>query len=89
MRKKKRNTVLGCKSLFAGCAMCLEIRKHSIDDGCDIYEMLQEIIALLYEFEKIYSFQDGNGRVGRLIMFKKCLRTGIFDRYQPGGTGQV
>ena len=28
-------------------------------------------------FEKIHPFQDGNGRVGRLIMFKECLRNGI------------
>lgn len=38
---------------------------------------LQEIIGFHYEFEKIHPFQDGNGRVGRLIMFKECLRNGI------------
>lgn len=38
---------------------------------------LQEIIEFHYEFEKIHPFQDGNGRVGRLIMFKECLRNGI------------
>lgn len=38
---------------------------------------LQDIIAFHYEFEKIHPFQDGNGRVGRLIMFKECLRNGI------------
>lgn len=38
---------------------------------------LREIIAFHYEFEKIHPFQDGNGRVGRLIMFKECLRNGI------------
>lgn len=38
---------------------------------------LQEIVAFHYEFEKIHPFQDGNGRIGRLIMFKECLRNGI------------
>lgn len=38
---------------------------------------LEEIIAFHYEFEKIHPFQDGNGRVGRIIMFKECLRNGI------------
>lgn len=38
---------------------------------------LQEIIAFHYAFEKIHPFQDGNGRIGRLIMFKECLRNGI------------
>ena len=30
-----------------------------------------------YEFEFIHPFQDGNGRVGRLIMFKECLKNNI------------
>lgn len=38
---------------------------------------MKEIIQFHYEFEKIHPFQDGNGRVGRLIMFKECLRNGI------------
>lgn len=29
------------------------------------------------KFERIYSFQDGNGRMGRLIMFKECLKYNI------------
>ena len=37
----------------------------------------EEILEFHYEFEKIHPFQDGNGRVGRLIMFKECLRNGI------------
>ena len=38
---------------------------------------LDDIIEFHYEFEKIHPFQDGNGRVGRLIMFKECLKNGI------------
>ncbi len=29
------------------------------------------------KFERIHPFQDGNGRAGRLIMFKECLKYGI------------
>ncbi len=36
-----------------------------------------DIIDFHYNFEKIHPFQDGNGRVGRLIMFKECLKNGI------------
>ena len=38
---------------------------------------LNEIIDFHVRFEKIHPFQDGNGRVGRLIMFKECLCSGI------------
>lgn len=38
---------------------------------------LDEIIAFHVKFEMIHPFQDGNGRVGRLIMFKECLRNNI------------
>ena len=38
---------------------------------------LEEVIDFHYRFERIHPFQDGNGRVGRLIMFKECLRNGI------------
>lgn len=36
-----------------------------------------DIIQFHHDFEAIHPFQDGNGRVGRLIMFKECLRAGI------------
>ena len=37
---------------------------------------LENIIDLHQRFECIHPFQDGNGRVGRLIMFKECLANG-------------
>lgn len=36
-----------------------------------------DIVEFHYRFERIHPFQDGNGRVGRLIMFKECLKYGI------------
>lgn len=38
---------------------------------------LDDIIAFHCDFEAIHPFQDGNGRVGRLIMLKECLKNGI------------
>ena len=38
---------------------------------------VNDIIRFHYEFERIHPFQDGNGRVGRLIALKECLRYGI------------
>ncbi|OTA26371.1 hypothetical protein B9G54_05160 [Alloscardovia macacae] len=37
----------------------------------------EDIVDFHYRFERIHPFQDGNGRVGRLIAFKECLRAGI------------
>lgn len=36
-----------------------------------------ELLQFHYDLERIHPFQDGNGRVGRLILFKECLRNGI------------
>ena len=43
------------------------IKQKSFDDILDLHQ----------RFEAIHPFQDGNGRVGRLIMFKECLANGI------------
>lgn len=41
------------------------------------YPNIEDIIDFHHSFEAIHPFQDGNGRVGRLIMFKECLKNGI------------
>lgn len=54
-----------------------EIRKLLKEYNSSREKTLKEIIDFHYRFERIHPFQDGNGRVGRLIMFKECLRNGI------------
>ena len=48
---------------------------------------IEDIIEFHYRFECIHPFQDGNGRVGRIIMFKECLKYNIIpfiilDKYK-------
>ena len=39
--------------------------------------VFEDILEFHVKFERIHPFQDGNGRVGRLIMFKECLKQNI------------
>jgi len=39
--------------------------------------VFENIVEYHFRFETIHPFQDGNGRVGRLIMFRECLKNGI------------
>ena len=48
---------------------------NSYNDGAP--KTLEQIIDFHVRFERIHPFQDGNGRVGRLILFKECLKYGI------------
>lgn len=38
---------------------------------------ISDLAKLHADFEKIHPFQDGNGRTGRMILFKECLKEGI------------
>lgn len=74
--KKLPNEVSGEKTCSP--ALVKDEIKNLISDYNETKEKnLEEIISFHKKFESIHPFQDGNGRVGRLIMFKECLRNGI------------
>ena len=48
-----------------------------LDDYNGSARNFNDILDLHVRFERIHPFQDGNGRVGRLVMFKECLHSGV------------
>ena len=51
----------------------MQITKYNAKEN----KTLEDVLEFHVAFEKIHPFQDGNGRVGRLIMFKECLKHNI------------
>ena len=54
-----------------------EIFKLLSDYNAVSNHTLEQIIAFHHDFECIHPFQDGNGRIGQLILFKECLKNNI------------
>ena len=54
-----------------------EIKQLLAEYNAKKSKSLDDILDFHKRFEAIHPFQDGNGRVGRLIMFKECLANGI------------
>lgn len=54
-----------------------EMKALLLEYNSKVEKNLEDILEFHVKFEKIHPFQDGNGRVGRLIMFKECLKYNI------------
>ena len=54
-----------------------EMQKLNVWYNAILEIVFENIVEYHYRFEAIHPFQDGNGRVGRLIMFRECLKNNI------------
>lgn len=74
--KKRPNEVGGVATALPE-EVPAQMKKLLEDYNAKGQKTVEDIIAFHADFERIHPFQDGNGRVGRLIMFKECLKYGI------------
>lgn len=74
---KKRANVVGGKETAKPKDVPAKMQKLLADYEAKETVTVEDIIAFHSDFEHIHPFQDGNGRVGRLIALKECLRFGI------------
>lgn len=74
---KKFPNEVGGKETTAPEVVAMEIGLLLEEYNARKKKTFAELIDFHYCFESIHPFQDGNGRIGRLIMFKECLRNNI------------
>lgn len=74
---KSRANIVGGQETTPPAKVAKEMEKLLEEYSKTSDKDIRDIIKFHREFEKIHPFQDGNGRVGRLIAFKECLRFNI------------
>ncbi len=74
---KKRANVIGGKETTKPKEVAAKMEALLSDYEFQESVAIENIIEFHYRFERIHPFQDGNGRVGRLIALKECLCYGI------------
>ena len=74
---KRRGNSVGGRATARPSDVPEKMKKLMAKYGETKTKTIDDIIAFHVEFERIHPFQDGNGRVGRLIILKECLHYGI------------
>lgn len=74
---KKKPNMIGDNKTVSPSKVKGEMAKLLINYNQISEVTFEDIIEFHYNFESIHPFQDGNGRVGRMIIFKECLKNGV------------
>lgn len=74
---KKRANEVGDMATTSPQLVSEEMKKLINDYNQKENHSFEEIVEFHVKFERIHPFQDGNGRVGRLIILKECLKNNI------------
>lgn len=74
---KKRPNVVGGRETVKPKDVPARMKKLLEEYNAKQSITINDVVAFHAEFEKIHPFQDGNGRVGRLVALKECLRFSI------------
>lgn len=74
---KRRANAVGDIETTAPRLVAKEMKKLVDEYNKKEHHTLEEIIEFHVKFERIHPFQEGNGRVGRMIAFKECLKNNI------------
>ena len=74
---KKRANIVGDKKTISPRLVSQEMKKLVDEYNKKDTHSFEDIVEFHVKFEKIHPFQDGNGRVGRMIAFKECLKNNI------------
>ena len=74
---KKRANMVGGRETTAPAQVPRDMARLLADYHAKDEIRMEDIVAFHARFERIHPFQDGNGRVGRLVALKECLKHGI------------